>query len=83
MVDPEGKVLHQAGEVAETIPLEIDPALVRRTRERGVLSLGQTLKSFRDSHMPFPAYEGETRAAGRLAELGALVPPSKGEDQLD
>ena len=81
-IDPEGRILHQAGECQETIALEIDPALPRRTRERGVLSLGQTLKSFRDSRMPFPAYEGENRSAGELSRLGVLEMPAIDDDEL-
>lgn len=51
VVDPEGKVLYQAKNDEEIMPLEIDFSHVRRVRERGTCHLGQTLKSFRDNPM--------------------------------
>lgn len=83
VVDPQGQVIHQAGELPEIIPIEIDPELVRRTRDRGVLSLGQTLKSFRDSQMAFPAYEEGARRQGALNELGPLRIPAADKEELD
>ncbi|WP_116368127.1 carbon-nitrogen hydrolase family protein [Parahaliea mediterranea] len=84
IVGPDGQILHQAGELHEVMPVEIDLAHVRRVRERGVFGLCQTLKSFRDSTMPLPAFDLPGRGQGALAELGALrMPPREGEPQLD
>ena len=74
---PDGRVVHQAGELQETIALELDLDLVRRTRERGVNGLGQTLKSFRDSNIEFKAYQPGERQKGALAQLGSLQLPQK------
>ena len=56
-VDPNGTVLHRAGGNQETLTLEVDFDQVRRSRERGVLGLCQTLKSFRDADVVFPPYQ--------------------------
>ena len=57
IVDPAGKVLHQAGEIEQIIPLEIDLDHVRRQRSRGMMGgLGQPLKSFRDRAVNFSVY---------------------------
>ncbi len=83
VVGPDGKVIHQAGEAQETIPLELDIAKVAQVRERGVLGLGQTLKSLRDSRSEFPVYQGAPPAGG-TADLGPLVKPeSRSKDKLD
>ena len=57
IIDPSGRVLHQAGSQEELMPLEIDFDLVRRQRQRGLLGLGQPLKSFRDSKVDFSVYD--------------------------
>lgn len=77
VVAPDGEVVHQAGELPETMPVELDLGLVRRVRERGVKGLGQVLKSFRDSKMPFDVYADGARADGQWRELGALSVPEK------
>ncbi|MCR8922244.1 carbon-nitrogen hydrolase family protein [Dasania sp. GY-MA-18] len=77
VVGPDGQVIHQAGEKNEIIPIEVDLNHVRRVRERGVLGLGQTLKSFRDSQMQFPAYQPQAKQAGALAALGPLKKPGE------
>ncbi|WP_101756719.1 carbon-nitrogen hydrolase family protein [Oceanicoccus sp. KOV_DT_Chl] len=75
VVGPDGTVIHQAGNATEVIPIEIDMSHVRRVRERGVMGLGQTLKSFRDSQVKFPPYiEGHNKSAV-LTKLGKLVVP--------
>jgi predicted amidohydrolase len=51
VVGPHGEVVHEAGVGPEIMPLEIDLDRVTRSRERGVLGLGQPLKSFRDRHV--------------------------------
>lgn len=83
VVDPQGAVVHQAGDGAEIIPVDVDLGQVRRARSRGVLGLGQVLKSFRDSEVEFPAYDLERRRSTALDELGDLVLPDKGEQQWE
>jgi len=75
VVGPDGKVIHQAGENFEIIPVEIDLEHVRRVRERGVLGLGQTLKSFRDSKVVFPPYVQGCEGSAALQSLGELKKP--------
>ena len=77
IVGPDGQVIHQAGECREAMPVEIDFEEVRQVRERGVFGLGQTLKSFRDSQSPLPAYEPGARSLGALSDLGPLKMPPK------
>ncbi len=77
---PEGEVLYVAGETAETLPLVLDLAHLRRVRERGTQGLGQVLKSFRDSEMTFPVYEPGARATGALTELGELAMYERNKD---
>ena len=48
VVGPEGEVIHEALCGEEVILFEADLGRVRRSRERGILGLGQPLKSFRD-----------------------------------
>src|SRR5699024_486044 len=75
--DPHGNALHEAGSGDEEfIPLEIDFDVVSRSRERGVLSLGQPLKSFRDRRVDFSVYQPGARSA-YLASLGPLEKPSR------
>lgn len=76
-VGPDGRVIHQAGEAKEVMPLEVDFSEVRQVRERGVFGLGQTLKSFRDNTAAFPVYEPGARAAGSFADLGPLALPPR------
>lgn len=71
VVDHDGRVLHEAGEGRETIPLEVDFAALRRARERGIFTLGQPLKSFRDHRLTFPQYETGARSES-LDALGPL-----------
>lgn len=79
---PEGKLVHQASDIHENFPLELDLGLVRRVRERGVQGLGQTLKSFRDAGMEFPVYTG-SKPEGAMASLGKLVKPRREKSKLD
>ncbi len=74
IVDPAGRVLHQAGSHEAFLPLELDLDQVRRQRERGLLGLGQPLKSFRDCAVDFPVYD---RARGDRAYLDSLGPLEK------
>jgi predicted amidohydrolase len=74
--DPEGMVLYEAGSGEETIPLEIDLEHVRRSRSRGLLRLGQPLKSFRDRSVEFPIYQPGARHP-YLDSLGPLEKPTR------
>ncbi|GAM75268.1 aliphatic amidase amiE [Vibrio ishigakensis] len=69
IVGPEGEIIHQAGEIEQVIPVELDLAKVRRVRERGTLGLGQPLKSFRDGKVKFPQYEEDSIYLSSLGEL--------------
>lgn len=77
IVDPEGNVLHQAGEKQAFMPVEIDLDRVTRSRENGLMGLGQTLKSFRDSRIEFPAYLQDAHSFEALSQLGPLIKPKK------
>jgi predicted amidohydrolase len=72
IVDPEGLVLHQAGEVEELIPVELDLNRAAQARRRGFKGLGQTLKSFRDRRVEFDLYKSRAFGADYLASLGPL-----------
>ncbi|KFZ31370.1 hydrolase [Pseudidiomarina salinarum] len=69
---PGGEVIHQAGGNQEAIVIDIDLDYLRRVREQGWHSLGQPLKSFRDTRVTFSQYQGQ-----RSAALDALGPLSK------
>ncbi len=53
---PDGRILYQASTGPELIPIEIDLERVKRSREEGLLRLGQPLKSFRDRKVVFDIY---------------------------
>lgn len=73
---PGGEELHIAGAGREVIALEVDLDHVRDARERGWNGLGQTLKSFRDADIRFPAYQAKARRSGALGMLGSLQRPA-------
>jgi predicted amidohydrolase len=73
---PDGRVLYQANVGEEFIPLEFDLSRVKRSRENGILRLGQTLKSFRDRNVDFDIYE-KGRKFPHLESLGPLLKPKK------
>ena len=73
---PDGRILYQAGQIEEFIPIEIDLDRVKRSREQGVLRLGQPLKSFRDNLSEFNIYQNGTEHP-YLDSLGPLIKPSK------
>lgn len=80
VVGPHGEVVHQAGEAEELIPLELDLERVKRSRERGILSLGQPLKSFRDRKVRFGVYDRSwTNDTGYLESLGPLTKPDRAQ----
>jgi len=59
IVDPDGRVLQQAG-TQETILTELlDLDHVRRTREYGNLGMAQPFRHLRDSGLRFPPYQGD------------------------
>ncbi len=69
---PDGRVIYQAGSDEEYIPIEINMERVHRSRETGVLRLGQTLKSFRDRSVNFDIYE-QGKTFPHLQSLGPLT----------
>ena len=73
---PDGRVLYQAGGTEEIFPIEIDVSRVKRSRELGVLRLGQPLKSFRDHMGDFSIYE-KGKKHPYLDSLGPLIKPSR------
>ena len=76
IVDPDGRVMHQAGEKQAFMPVHIDLYQVTRSREKGMMGLGQTLKSFRDSQVSFTAYQSQHDSQS-LQQLGALTRASQ------
>lgn len=74
VIDPSGYVLHQSEAGPEIIPIDVDLEKVRRERRRGLRSLGQPLKSFRDRDCNFTVYQ-DTTAFPYLDSLGPLVKP--------
>ena len=77
VIDPSGRTLHQASVHDCIIPIEVDFDLVRRQRERGIMNLGQPLKSFRDAAIEFEVYDRERRDFTYLDSLGPLEIPSR------
>ena len=73
--DPAGYVLHQAAAGPEIIPVEIDLLRLRRERERGLRTLGQPLKSFRDRECEFEVYRRDSGLDAYLHTLGPLAKP--------
>ncbi len=76
---PDGRVIYQAGSTEEIFPIEIDLERVKRSRELGVMRLGQPLKSFRDHIGDFSIYSKKKH--DYLESLGPLIKPQK-VDQL-
>lgn len=74
IIGPDGDVIHQAGQQEELIPVILDLERARRAREQGIMTLGQPLKSFRDSAIVFPQYTSRTEY---LCSLGPLEVPGK------
>lgn len=73
---PDGRILYQAGTAEEMIPVELDLDRVTRSRELGVLRLGQPLKSFRDNKVAFDIYQNDKQLP-YLDSLGELKKHSK------
>ena len=64
VLDPSGRVVHQCGTTEELVPVEVDLEQVRRQRVRGMRTLGQPLKSFRDSRVRFSIYDRDPAGLG-------------------
>lgn len=77
IVGPAGEVIHQAGAGREVMQVEVDLARVRRERTRGLMQLGQPLKSFRERPVDFGKAQGTPEVDGFLNSLGALVKPAR------
>ena len=75
---PEGEVVHAAGTSQEIMVVEVDLNHVRRTRDRGLMGLGQTLKSYRDAAHKFE-HEGAIDKSELLSKLGPLTVPERGK----
>lgn len=73
---PDGRVLYQAGATEEIFPIEMNLERVKRSRELGVLRLGQPLKSFRDHIGDFSIYQTGTKHP-YLDSLGPLIKPTR------
>lgn len=73
---PDGRILYQASVGEEIIPIELDIERVNRSREHGILRLGQPLKSFRDRRVKFEVYN-ENDPQEFLNTLGALEKPKR------
>lgn len=77
IVGPEGDVIYQAGPNEQLIPIEIDLERVEQSRERGILRLGQPLKSFRDAPIRFEIYDPESPSRSYLDSLGPVAKPAR------
>jgi len=75
---PDGRVIYQATTIEELIPIEVDLERVRSSRDKGVLRLGQPLKSFRDSKVHFDIYDRDAKKT-YLDSLGPLDKPTRTE----
>jgi predicted amidohydrolase len=80
VIDPAGRTLHQASVHDAIIPIEVDFDQVRRQRERGIMGLGQPVKSFRDRPIEFDVYNKAAWDSTYLDSLGALVKPDRAAD---
>ena len=79
IVGPEGDIIYQAGPNEELIPVEIDLDRVTATRERGLLGLGQPLKSFRAAPVRVDVYEPGSKTREYLSTLGPLEKPKRAD----
>ncbi len=72
-VDPDGRVLQQAGDHAALLTELLDLDHVTRTREFGTLGLTQSLKQLRDSGRQFPIYQQGVAQGEGFKRLGPLA----------
>jgi len=73
---PDGRVLYQASTGPEHIPIEVDMERVHYSRTKGILRLGQPLKSFRDRNVDFDIYR-KGKSLPYLRSLGELIKPTR------
>lgn len=73
---PDGGIIYQADQVEEMIPIELDLDRVKRSRQNGILRLGQPLKSFRDKAHMFPIYQKGANLS-YLESLGPIKKPTR------
>jgi len=78
---PDGRILYQADSTEEFIPIEINMEKVKRSREMGILRLGQPLKSFRDHLGDFSIYQ-EGADLSYLESLGPLLKPNRVDELM-
>ena len=83
LVGPNGEIIYQAGPNEQFIPVEIDLDQVVRSRDRGLLRLGQPLKTFRDAPVHFEVYDRNSPLRARLNALGPVEMPGRatGKDE--
>jgi len=72
IIDPDGRILQEAGTSQTFVTEMIDLDHTTRTREFGTLGLAQTLKQLRDAGHNFPIYGGSQIAEGSFHQLGDL-----------
>jgi len=72
IVDPNGRVLQQAGPGEEILTEVIDLDLVRQVREFGTLGLDQHLKQIRDFEGEFPIYTEGIKNGKLFQTLGPI-----------
>lgn len=72
IIDPDGRILQEAGTNQTFLTEMIDLDHTARTREYGTLGLAQTLKQLRDAQHNFPIYGGHQVAEGSFHQLGDL-----------
>lgn len=72
IVDPDGRILQEAGTNQTILTEMIDLDHTTRTREYGTLGLAQSLKQLRDSGHTFPVYGDMGLPAGSFNDLGVL-----------
>lgn len=73
IIDPDGRILQQAGTNQTFMTEIIDLDHTTRTRKFGTLGLAQTLKQLRDSEQKFPIYGNNGVAEGGFENLGKLT----------
>lgn len=79
---PDGRIIYQADSTEEFIPIEINMEKVRRSRELGILRLGQPLKSFRDHLGDFTIYQ-KGADLSYLESLGPLIKPARLDELME
>jgi predicted amidohydrolase len=72
IIDPDGRILQEAGTNQTLVTELIDLDHTTCTREFGTLGLGQTLKQLRDSGHKFPIYGNQGVERGAFDQLGEL-----------